>query len=340
MVLINEYQSASFKNKILKKPKELKFIFADIDNTLTGNVEVVNQIRNKLENLGFIFGLVTARTEEMLMSSKQYSLSQKNGFKRPRPKLNFLKNRFKYIPVEEFEPFGILDPDIIIGSSGTAILIKQKEGGYLEDKIYKKMLGPKNWRTKTLSLLKKIDPKEEKYFLLETENPNGYKKGLSNIYTPPFRIQINFKNLKDKEFIYKKLQSSQKDFSLNLNDDSDPRNNKYSLYITPKGFTKGKAVNHVVERLCQTFNLKREFMRLIFAGDALADLDMGYLQKDHADSTLLIVGGSRLTRDQIKSFTSKISGIPPKKIIIGDEQFPGTIGPQTLLAFFENSGHN
>src|SRR5581483_1280243 len=118
------------------------FAFFDIDNTLTGSsIEDTNLVREKLRNLGYAVCFVTARTEEALMSKSAYLKSRKHGFRRPRPQLKTVDGVKKYVDPKDYEPDGIIYPDVIAGSTGTKILLRQECGGYSEDMDYTEKLG-------------------------------------------------------------------------------------------------------------------------------------------------------------------------------------------------------
>src|SRR5258708_2393989 len=148
--------------KNLKEDKKLRLAFLDIDSTMTGNKETTNLVRRALTTLGYVVIFVTSRTEEMLMTKRAYQSSLSLGFSRPQPKLGKLKNQRYYLPPEEVEPWGILDPEIIAGASGTKILVAQLLGGYKEDKNYAEHLyeSPDKWKKEVLKILKILDPQK------------------------------------------------------------------------------------------------------------------------------------------------------------------------------------
>lgn len=301
----------------LKKPARLAFL--DIDQTMTGSFKKVNQVRERLEKLGFGIILVTARTEEMLMSSREYLKSQKLGFDRPFPKLKKVNNQYIYLAPEQLEPKGILDPDVIVGTSGTTILLKQSQGGYKIDQAYQKSWQVKrNWREKTLQKVSQIDPDNKYHNFSKIENPQNYYQNKADVLTTQFRIQLIFPNLKAQKYMSKKIIEN----NIYFINDGDRRIKKYVYLLTPQ-ISKKDAVAWILRKY-------KNYSQILIAGDSLADLEMGLAAKG---ATLLIVGGANLTKNQIKNFLKKgFTG----KLIIGDQIFPNTQGPETILAYLAN----
>lgn len=285
------------KRKTQKKP--LKIAFLDIDSTMTGSIESTNATRRKLEQLGYVIVYVTARTEEMLMSTSSYNASCMLGFSRPMPKLGRNADKYTYTPIEQIEPRGLLDPDIIAGSSGTQLYIKQLNGGYAPDKNFIDKLDIKvSWRGIVLDLLKDFNSPLVKAFLAPYEEIINYEKGISNVYPPQNRVTVIFQSAKIKNefrsFIKNILKSEGSFSNIRLTDDSEPAKDLHQIHITPKNGSKTKAVDHIINQVCELLTLKRTKLHVLIAGDGHADFDMGMRAARGTCAIFLLPGGSRL----------------------------------------------
>lgn len=298
-----------------KKP--LKIAFVDIDATLTGQPTVTKKARETLEALGYALVFVTARTEEMVMSRQQYEKSRKLGFTRPRPRLSLHKGKRTYID-PKFVDCNLVDPDIIIGSTGTEILVRQSDGGYKRDTSFTQQFHSESsvWRKKVIQLLREIDPTESFLTLAPIEYEENYKSRKTDIFPSEYRIKINFKNIDGK---IKFLQEMEKrnviqsihhvksgpiqPSSLRVIDDSHSEMEDYTLYLTPAKAYKGGAVDHTVDNICkslrfclQSTKITRADLNVILAGDSYPDLTMLLYGASGTKATAIVVGGSRLTR--------------------------------------------
>lgn len=282
-----------------KLHKPLRIAFLDIDSTMTGSIKSTNATRRKLEKLGYIIVYVTARTEEMIMTSVSYTASRKLGFTRPVPKLARLADRYIYTPVELIEPMGLLDPDVIAGSSGTQLYIKQKTGGYISDEgFYSNLKVTKNWRKDVKNLIEKYNSPSKKAYFALYETPKNYIKGLTNVYPPKYRITVLFQSAKIKNefrsFIKNTLKSENIFTNIRLTDDSEPARDLHQIHITPKDGSKTKAVDHIINQICTLLTIERSKLHVLIAGDGHADFDMGMRAARGTCATFLLPGGSRL----------------------------------------------
>lgn len=279
--------------------RPLYIAFLDIDSTMTGSIKSTNAVRKKLENLGYAIVYVTARTEEMLMTSVSYKLSKEKGFRRPLPKLGRKADKYIYIPVERLEPAGLLDPDIIAASSGTQVLIQQKNGGYLPDTRFHEKLEVNNtWRKKINNLIAEFNTSVKKAYYALYEESGNYTKGLTNVYPPSYRITVLFQSAKIKNefrsFIKAFLKSGNKFINIRLTDDSEPAKDIHQIHITPRNGSKTKAVDHIISQVCRLLTIKESQLHVLIAGDGHADFDMGMRAARGTCATFLLPGGSRL----------------------------------------------
>lgn len=316
---IQVYDQSSILQKLIKQKiygRHLKIAFVDIDSTLTGHTTVTKKTRIKLEKLGYAVVFVTARTEEMVMSKSEYEKSLTLGLRRPKPLLGRYNGKHVYIDPKEVNT-NLVDPDIIIGSTGTQIVVKQIYGGYSNDLSFEsqfKIISPL-WRKNVLEIIKQIDPQEQFAKLALFENENMYYAGKTNIFPPRYRIQLNFDSLEgkihflqemEKRNLLQSMQSSKPKTpisSLRIIDDSHPDKNQFLIYITPAIAYKGSAVEHVVDNLCRVLRktlyksrIKRSDIHVLLAGDSYPDLTMLLYGATGTKATAIVVGGSRLTR--------------------------------------------
>lgn len=342
-----------------------KIAFVDIDYTLSNHAtdtdvpqlldhKLTNKARQLLEQHGFLVVFVTSRTEEMLMTKHEYELSVlKYHLNRPVPLFGMKSGKRFYMPPEKFEPDGILNPDIIASCTGGKIFVHQSDGGYAEDVDYRAELAqPTAWRTQTMKQLKQVNSEKNLFSFNPIEYEENYQKGITDVFPPDYRIQIsfqNFANLIEFKTIFTALESK-----LHSINESTPEKNKYSLYISPK---KGKyeAVNRIIQSLNSLRNAD-QIEEILYIGDSLPDL-YGGLHIDAENSTLFLVGGSRLSQyiidpnkndfagddlSEIKKYIKKNApgmyiyqrGAKVCQIIVSDEKYPGLVGPESLIEYF------
>lgn len=302
-MVLDEYEQSTLlarlkRRKKLKKP--LRLAFLDIDSTMTGSISTTNSTRHKLEDLGFVIIYVTARTEEMLMSSIQYDLSIKLGFNRPPPKLGMHNGKNVYMKPELVEPVGLLDPDIIAGSTGTQILVRQKKGGYLIDKAYEKNLltSADQWRNDINMLINEFNNDKKRAYIAHYDIPKNYFDGSSNVYRPKYRSTVSFQSAKDKQlfrnFVREYLKNNLSFTNIRITDDSEPRKEHFVFFLTPKNSGKRKAVDHIVKAICDKLSINPEELHVLISGDGHADFEMGMKAASGTCVTFVLPGGSRL----------------------------------------------
>lgn len=280
--------------------KSLKIAFLDIDSTMTGTKDTTNATRKTLEQDGYAIAYVTARTEEMLMSSTEYELSKKLGFKRPPPHLGIFNGKRVYAKPELIEHVGLLDPDIIAGSTGTQILLHQSTGGYISDKDFEASFKetPQEWRQYVWDLINSFNKFKKKAFHAPNEIPSNYHDGLSDIYRPKYRISLLFQSAKEKtefrSFIRQAFKNNPKFTNIRITDDSEPKKDLHTLYITPKNAGKRKAVDQIIKMVTGKLAVPTSDLHVLIAGDGHSDLDMGMKAACGTNTTFLLAGGSRL----------------------------------------------
>lgn len=366
--MVDAYAESSLIHKLKKQQKlhkPLRIAFLDIDATMTGSQQTTNITRKKLEQQGFAIVYVTARTEEMIMSSTAYQLAKKRGFERQEPHLGISHGRHVYIPPENFEPEGILNPDVIAGSTGTQILVKQNDNSYLNDINYEQKFGetPVSWRQRTYDVIHEFNKEKKRAFPALFENPTKYTEGITNISTPKYRIVLTFQSNDQKiafrRFIKEKQGGQKTPPNIYITDDSNPSKGLFVLCLTPKQGYKTKAVDHIIDMVCQHIAIKKQDLHVLIAGDSFGDVDMGLRAAKDTDVTFLLVGGSRLShaltclKKHEELFDSDFCAMkicldarlrkgfyrfksvldPRRRVIVGDEAYLGQIGVESILAF-------
>jgi hydroxymethylpyrimidine pyrophosphatase-like HAD family hydrolase len=370
------YENSVLVERIKKSSSKIRIGFFDIDSTLTGNDQAVNALRTKLDELGFGIVFVTARTEEMPMSEYQFNKSVEMGLERPAPNLGTdpLTGKHFYAPAETIEPPGILDPDIIAGSTGTRILVGQIGGGFMPDLEYENALcnSDRNWRETTLKLIENLNLPKDTYQLSPADSPGNYENLITDVYYPKYRIQLIFESLEKKTLFKEKFIESLHDskaiekLSVHVGkylvtDDSNPLKNMYSVYIVPERGSKADAVNSILKNISEHANIDQSQMDVVIAGDAYPDILMCiYGAREGAKVTGIMVGGSRMSVSLVDPSISHFAGEDlshlkqrltgqkgefiytrrngeHRKLIIGDSKYPGLIGPETILRYISDS---
>jgi hydroxymethylpyrimidine pyrophosphatase-like HAD family hydrolase len=324
--------TAAKKLRERKKNLPLRIAFFDIDSTITGDPNKVNTIRDELEKKGFVVCYVTSRTEEMIMSDEQRKRS--SSFNRQPAKLgkNPETKKREIVDPQSVEPEGIIDPDIIAGSTGTSIWIKQETGGYLKDAQFETRLKTESqaWRDWVMKLRDYINQTRGVICeALPIENSQNYEGGLTDVYPPNFRVQLTFKDLEAKQTFIKiikeiKLANSsdkiklpangidqsilENILNLRITDDSNPDKNRFSVYLTPLKGYKTRAVEQVVNQLTQLLQINRKDLEVLIAGDSFPDLGMGLYGGLETNATFLIVNQSRLAKGLTTESTQSFAG--------------------------------
>lgn len=321
---INPYIKSTILHVLQKNVRGdelLRLAFVDIDSTLDDRDRGKTlTARKELEKKRYGIIFITSRTEEALISEKQRLLSR--FFDRPVPYLGketslvHGQKRVRYFYRDPLfvESPGVIDPDIVVGSTGTAIWIKQQSGGYLKDIRYEKgfMAHSAEWRKAVLHLLIKLK-KTTHFEISPLEDPNNYPAHTVDVAPPNFRIQVSFRTVESLRSFIQEMATIKRTYAassletsrlmefkhlanLRIINDSKPTEGRYVLYITPKKASKIYAKEQIVKNLTRTLKIAREKLNLFVAGDSWPDLTMG-ISGVHENETFLLVGGSRLYHD-------------------------------------------
>lgn len=146
--------------------------------------------------------------------------------------------------------------------------------------------------------------------------------------------------------------------SMTIVDESHPDKGRYVIYLMPRKARKHGAVERIIREISRASGVAASSLRVFVAGDTLTDLASGLYAGDSVDSTFMLAGGSRvapyLTGKRVgeKFADESLAWVhrrlspanrpgfyrfkppcrAPRTVIIGDEAFPGLVGPESVLA--------
>jgi hypothetical protein len=340
----------------------------DIDSTLTGPADLADRVRSRLESAGYAVAFVTSRTEEMIMSSRAYQLSTAPGLQRLPPKLGSAGGRRVYVPPETVLPGGLLDGEIVAGSSGTRILVRGDDGAYRPDPVYEERMGadPEGWRATALALVRTLQREGIGAEPAPIDRPEAYETGETDVYPPLYRVQVNFPSLAEKARFLMALHAARVAGragarAVRITDDSNPLHGRIKVFLTPRRAAKVHAVERMVAALCAAVGVARDGFELFFTGDSFPDLAMGMFGGLGARATFLLAGGSRLVTPMVGATETDFAGEPvaafrrrlrsgdrpgiyrftlplgfgTRTVIVGDEMYPGTSEVETVARYVE-----
>jgi hypothetical protein len=397
---VNPYENSTAV-QILKERKQnqqpLRVAFFDIDSTITGDTESTNEVRKQLESLGYVVCMVTSRTEEMVITENKRE--QSPTIARPKPHLgkDDSQNRI-YVDPGTIEPAGVLNAHIVAGSTGSGgQLIEQIDGSYIRDSRFEAKMKAESdaWRSGVTKLIEFVNNDEQLCQLIPIESVEKYDEGETDVYPPNFRIQVDFPTISAKQRFQEKVlelkQANRNDlfelgldasaienlFNVRITDDSKPKGEKYSAYLTPAKGNKMRAEEEIVNNICDQVGIKRNELDLLIAGDSFPDLGMGLYGGLGTHATFILAGGSRLTDDltrpslhgeditfageglnairrRLKPDADKpgyytfrqpgILNVPAhdqpihdRTVVILDEVFPGKVTSDSILSYLQSS---
>ncbi|MEK7557017.1 MAG: hypothetical protein AAB538_03510 [Patescibacteria group bacterium] len=363
------YQHSSALQK-LRQPHQggqpLQVAFLDIDGTFSGTPSEQQALRDLLETRGFVVVLVTARTSETCITKEAREKSSAEIRQRPLANLvSYATGKLKPGYPEETPAFtGLRDPDAIIGTLGGELAVRQVTGGYAADESYLAQAGaaPNEWRSQVVETLHRLEQTRGVSFGSLNPNEVGehYRQGKHGVYFPQYRIETCFESLHEQETFASALAEVQvqettpaviKQLTLTHENAFAATPPVYKTYIQPQGMKKVDGVNRVYRQLHVNLSPSAK-IEVLIAGDSPADLEMGLYGAPKSQATFLIPGGAMLYQDlqsetlhnirqqmtkrqNNDTITTGVYQFPntSRQVILGDEAFPGTVGPQTLMAW-------
>lgn len=358
-----------------KARKSRTLVFLDLDRTLASHNPALTEpairkeIRVLLEEMEAVVIFTTARTPEMLMTSRRYEASLKFGFNRMPPHQGLLEDgtRF-YVPLELLSEFsGLLDPDII-HSCGAGILGKY-EDGYLPDALFNDFPGT-SWRAPRLAVIHDIDNGTGTIasHMPLIEDMNNYVRGKSDATPLPYRIQFDFSGegaLDRKVYVKQLIREALRIYPTlyrrtKFVDESRPSEGKFCFYLLARKKTKEAALGHMVRQISRAAGINSSELNVFVAGDALTDLpsmfagpgdcNFVYGLPSKAPVTANLCYGdtkARFAGELLNRFTRRLSrtdDMPPghfwfkspahqkRRLIAGDIAYPETTSAESVLA--------
>lgn len=313
---------------------------------------------------------VTSRTEEMVMSSTAFAHSQAAGeLSRPEPHLLRAGRRWHWAPPEGIEPAGLLDGDIIAGSSGTRVYVQGLDGIYRLDGGYPRTEeDPLSWRESTLAVLAGLPGWGSSVSSAPINDSIEYVAGRTDVGPADYRLQIDFSDERaESQFRaatraagHAAGETGRHARSLRFTDDSNPREGRYKAFVTPLRASKAHAVQRITTRLLPAPG--RQPVDILFVGDSLPDLFMGLYGAVGYHATLLLAGGSRLAPLITDPDATEFAGIdmraikrrlrhtgevgtfayqtpcgPERTVVVGDLAFPGTVSAETVARYLDQA---
>jgi hypothetical protein len=293
----------------------LRLAFLDIDGTWAGSPEEQQTVRDLLEENRYVVAAVTSRLPDMSLSRTRREAADAAALQ------------------------GLLDPDIIVGATGTEILIKQAAGDYELDESYWPRLppSPEEW-------YRQVDN------LLTQPQYRDFSFRAQRLAPPGVRVEVVLPDQPSAVRLRELLQADNTASPFFIDRE------KSHLFITPARMSKADGVDHVISTLCELLNLKAKSLITLFSGDAALDAAMGFFAGEATQGVFIIPGGAslyqelkepalaylqrQLTKEGKRDTLSRgVYRLTPKPrwVILGDEAFPGTYGPQTLIAWLRQA---
>jgi len=266
---------------------------------------------------------------------------------------------------------GIYNGDATLAATGSEIWIRQLDNSYIPDLDFNFQMNVdiKTWREETIS---KINTVIEcigfgaSYAPLE--DINLFKSGRMDVAPPDLRIQMNFISIEYQLEFMRKINCQFPE--LRIIEDGNPEDGRFQIYITPQRAGKEIAVDNFFQKILIEMNKKlsdekrvlaKDF-HIVYFGDSWPDVPMGLYGAEGTNAILLLVGGSRLApligdqrKKELQFASENITAINDKiiplsqigyyqigdrVIIVGDEAYPETKGPQSIIAHLNSINTN
>lgn len=326
---VDAYRDSSLVKKVAKTRK---IAFLDIDATMTSPDKAKQEMaRKKLEKAGYAVVYVTSRTYETNISDEKRRNS--HDLDRPESKSGVPGKLVHVDPAKMEEMRGLLDPDVMIDTTGTNIAVLQKNGKeYKIDKEFRAEMKSEaaEWRSFSFEIMDVVNAVARERLCVAREiehDDKKYHSGHVGVYLPDYRVQIDFDNLEKKKHfvdIVNKIKVDRgslklfgerfyKDIlNLKILDESRTSTSEISVHLMPRLGGKERAVEKVVDAVTRQLDLSRKDLKVLIAGDSYADLSMGLYGAARTNATFLLVGGSRLkdvlTTEAAKGEQSEFAG--------------------------------
>lgn len=313
--------------------RTLRLAFLDIDGTLTGQASDQVILHHQLNELGYVTVSVSARTA----AASQHA-----------------EDRLQ----------GLLDADIIIGSLGSQIAVKQANESYRPDLEYAQKLSYKGaqWHRHVAQILLQLASLNDGHSSWQTvvRQEADILLQRAAIESAPYWVRLEFSTARDYTDF---LTAARQQPGLACMDESTPYSQvpAFVTLITPPEVNKQCAADYIAKTIVKMLGITPSTLEVFIAGDGPSDLAMGLQTASGASTTFLIPGGARVARyiqeknvvflggeladlaDQLVPVLEHNGAKKPgyyrhpidsRLVIIGDEVFPETTGPETLVRWF------
>ncbi|MGH7141614.1 MAG: hypothetical protein ACREGH_03215, partial [Minisyncoccia bacterium] len=352
-----------------------RIVFCDLDHTMTsGNRGTPTReelaareraARWMFENAGVVF--VTARTPELVMSSRLYRATLKRGYiTRPEPLWITDEGGLRsYQPIETIPFFDWCYDPHGIGSFGSEIFVRRGDYSIPDAEYTARLIG---WREKMLQQLRHPDLKGSIERVLDAiENSESYPARRVPVAPLEYRIQLVFEGesaAREKERIKRQLRALHKYLDFRLVDENTPPD-RYVMYIVPRETTKERMIAHILRKMREEIpvadNISRK-IEVIVIGDQIPDMRAGMVGVRDARGAFVVPRDSRIaphlspkgTRagkpfagENMSHFTNQLKETErpgyynllgtERVVIITDEAYPSTtLPPESVAAYLED----
>ena len=263
----------------------------------------------------YVFGVSTAQTPELGMTSATYEKSRDLGFGRL-PAHVLLEDGSRTSELERISQLGHLQDVDIINSFGVGIFLLQKGGGYIEDSPYSNALGGAGWRMRTMEGLRRMDPlcSFEKN-LARIEQEGEYYAGAVDVEVLPFRLQFDYTEdeLEQRDRLHLGVMKAHLEGYLRdvvIVDESNLKKSRYTTYLVPRLGRKERALGRLFKQVEVHSGVPLNEFEVAIAGDTLTDLRSGLWGLPGAGKfTFILATGSRLS-ESLSTRKLEYAGIP------------------------------
>lgn len=327
----NPYKNCDAVRKMRERYAQglpVRIFVTDLDGALIVEKDqelalVTNEVREKLEQDGWVIIADTSKPSEMAQTKKTYEMSVANGYNRLPPKVGIASDGTRFvIPPEEYYPVGMLDMDAIIGTTGTEIVVKNGEG-YIPDRAYqeKRMkVDKQEWRAMADKIIRFVNRDGRIHIGEDIDTLENYKIGVTDIEPPDYRMPLSFESIDDyrlfrdrlmllkmgieiqqEEYVNAMMQAGltrdDLDSVLNMRLVNDSKSNEKIFYfLMPPRVNKARGMEDLINNLIDESGVPEDAIEVVYFGDSYADvLAMLAGGTRIKRKTAVLAAGSRLT---------------------------------------------
>jgi hypothetical protein len=297
-------------SRLSQRTLETKFwSVVDLDGTFAaGNPAARSEVRSILEKMGaFIF--CTARTPELVMSSRSYAMSQMvAGFERSKPLWLdsggvHYDDPLKMLPANEQDPDAILAFGQGIYPAGAGCQLHRQAPYFVDQNFEDKHLEPRTstgalvfgepWDQLALKLLKELGL-DRAITILKNVDQTKFRWQLD--FTGPNAIEQKYKALALINAARKGPLAGRIEGVDESKPSDTPDETRATLYVMDPQGRKENMINYALSSTCRPLGLEVSQMSGLIIGDTLTDFYAACYAGWDANFTGIIVGGSRLSQ--------------------------------------------